>query len=205
MYFEFDDVRRIHQPYTDSFQRMNYWKTPPYNSPAQNWKRGYNSLWASLMVVEPVRHFTSSVTVMSQFYEWPKTRTEYNIFFKEVFRLPDFWKELTKKLVFGCVAGGGDTAIKLAMWQHIYGGTWSPQEYADYNTLKHLFCAMMAITPTAHLTVPFENARRAYYADKTWPVELRRNYTSPTNALVRIPFEEGPYYLFRGGFPLAMN
>ncbi len=56
----------------------------------------------------------------------------------------------------------------------------------------------MAITPTAHLTVPFENARRAYYADKTWPVELRRNYTSPTQALLRIPFEEGPYYLFRG-------
>ena len=59
--------------------------------------------------------------------------------------------------------------------------------------------------PTAGLTVPFENARRAYYADKTWPVELRRNYTSATNALLRIPFEEGPGYLFRGGFPIVMN
>jgi solute carrier family 25 (mitochondrial oxoglutarate transporter), member 11 len=107
--------------------------------------------------------------------------------------------------VFGVVSIGGDTAIKLAMWQHIYGGTWSPQEYADYNSFKHLVCSMMAITPTAHLTIPFENARRAYYADKTWPIELRRNYTSPTNALIRIPFEEGPYYLFRGGFPIAMN
>ena len=53
--------------------------------------------------------------------------------------------------------------------------------------------------------IPFENARRAYYADKTWPMELRRNYRSPINALMRIPFEEGPYYLFRGGFPIAMN
>ena len=63
----------------------------------------------------------------------------------------------------------------------------------------------MAFLPTSPLIVPFENARRAYYADKTWPLELRRNYTSPTQALLRIPFEEGPSYLFRGGFPLAMN
>ena len=63
----------------------------------------------------------------------------------------------------------------------------------------------MAFLPTCWLTVPFENARRAYYADKTWPIELRRNYTSPTQALCRIPFEEGPAYLFKGGFPLCMN
>ena len=205
MYFEFDDVRRIHQPYTDAFQRVNYWAPPPHNSPYQNWVRGKAAMWTSLLFVEPIRHFAANVNVMSQFYEWPRTRSEYNIFFKEVFRLPDFWKELTKKMIFGVVAYSGDTAVKLAMWQHIYGGTWSPQEYADYNSFKHLFCAIMAITPTAHLTVPFENARRAYFADKTWPVELRRNYTSPTNALLRIPFEEGPYYLFRGGFPIAMN
>ncbi len=64
---------------------------------------------------------------------------------------------------------------------------------------------MISFLPTAGLTVPFENARRAYYADKTWPVELRRNYTSATQALLRIPFEEGPGYLFRGGFPIVMN
>jgi hypothetical protein len=64
--------------------------------------------------------------VLNQFYEWPKSRSEYNIFFKEVFRLPDFWSELSKKIVFGLVTASGDTAVKLAMWQHIYGGTWSP-------------------------------------------------------------------------------
>jgi solute carrier family 25 (mitochondrial oxoglutarate transporter), member 11 len=153
---------------------------------------------------------------MNEFYEWPKTRSEYNIFFKEVFRLPDFWPELAKKytkssicsllisyhrLSFGVVVGAGDVGIKLAMWQYIYGGTWSPQEYSDSNSFKHLFCAMAATTPTAFLTVPFENARRAYYGDKTWPLELRKGYTSPVNALVRIPFEEGPYYLFKGGLP----
>ncbi len=69
-----------------------------------------------LFVVEPIRHFHANLTVMKQFYEWPKTRMEYNIFFKEVFRLPDFWSELRKKLTFGLVAAGGDTAVKLALW-----------------------------------------------------------------------------------------
>jgi len=64
---------------------------------------------------------------------------------------------------------------------------------------------MIAVTPFCWTGVPFENARRAYYADKTWPIELRKGYTSPINALLRTPFEEGPYYLFKGSFPLVAN
>lgn len=60
----------------------------------------------------------------------------------------------------------------------------------------------MAFGPTCWTGIPFENARRAYYADRTWPVELRRGYSSPLNALIRIPFEEGPAYLFKNGFPI---
>jgi hypothetical protein len=54
--------------------------------------------------------------VLNQYYEWPKTRSQYNIFMKETLRLPDFWKELSKKMVFGLVAAGGDTAVKLSAW-----------------------------------------------------------------------------------------
>ena len=95
--------------------------------------------------------------------------------------------------------------MKLSAWQFVYGGTWSPQEYADSNTFKHLICSWAAFTPTCFLTVPFENARRAYYADKTWPAELRKGYTSPINALLRIPFEEGALALIKNGFPIALN
>ena len=107
--------------------------------------------------------------------------------------------------MFGLVAGAGDTAIKLSVWQSVFGGTWSPQDFPDSNSYKPFICGVLAFLPTSFLTVPFENARRAYYADKTWPIELRRNYTSATQALMRIPFEEGPSYLFKGAFPLALN
>lgn len=158
-----------------------------------------------ILAVEPLRHLHSNATILSHYYELPKNRFEANIFMKEVFRLPDFWRELGKKIMFGHVAAAGSTAVQLATWQSVYGGTWSPQEYADYNSYKHLYCALFAFAPTCWVTIPFENARRAYYADKTWPVELRRNYTSPTQALFRAPFEEGPTFLFRGGSPLALN
>ena len=68
----------------------------------------------SIFVIEPVRHFAANVEVMKQFYEWPRTKSEFNIFFKEVFRLPDFWSELSTKLVFGAVAAGCSSAVQLA-------------------------------------------------------------------------------------------
>ncbi len=107
--------------------------------------------------------------------------------------------------MFGLITAAGDTAPKLAMWQFIYGGTWSPSDYVDSNSFKHLICASMAALSTCWTGLPFENARRAYYADKSWPLELRKGYTSPTNALLRIPFEEGPIYLFKGGLPLVVS
>ena len=50
-----------------------------------------------LFLVEPLRHYQANAYVLNQFYEWPRTRVEANIFFKEVFRMPDFWSELGKK------------------------------------------------------------------------------------------------------------
>ena len=90
--------RQPHPQYSNySTSIVAYWKPPTYNSPYMNWKRGMYAMTGGIFLVEPVRHFASNVHVMNQFYEWPKTRSEYNIFFKEVFRLPDFWSELSKK------------------------------------------------------------------------------------------------------------
>lgn len=64
----------------------------------------------------PFLHIQQSAKALNYFYEWPKTRQEANIFAKEVFRVPAFWKEMYKKITFGLVAAGGDTAIKLGFW-----------------------------------------------------------------------------------------
>lgn len=56
---------------------------------------------------------------------------------------------------------------------------------------------------TSGLSVPFENARAAYYADRTYPTDLRKGYKSIFDALRRIPSEEGANYLIKGA-PLIM-
>merc|ERR1711959_398930 len=101
MYFEFDDVRRIHQPYTDSYLRIPMWKAPTYNSPYQNWKRGMYCMSTAIFLTTPFQHIKGTAEIMNKFYEWPKTRQEYNIFFKEVFRVPNFWSDFLKKTTWG--------------------------------------------------------------------------------------------------------
>jgi hypothetical protein len=65
MYFEFDDVRRIHQPYTDPFTRMPNWKAPAYNSPGQNWKRGMYAASTGVFLMEPINHYRNHVKILS--------------------------------------------------------------------------------------------------------------------------------------------
>lgn len=202
-YFEFEDVKRYHQPYEDPMIRGPAWKPAYDNSLWINIRRTLFPAATAAFLYEPLRHYINGVRVLNGYYEWPKTRTEANIFFREVFRLPNFWKDCVKKMAFGLVHYTGDVGVKMTSWRYVYGGTSSPVEYADWNAFKILVCAQIAFIPTCWTAVPFEMAARAYYADKTWPVELRRGYTSPLNALLRIPLEEGPSYLFRGGLPIC--
>ena len=109
--------------------------------------------------MEPFNHIYNHVQIMNGFYKWPNCRSEYNIFFKEVFRMPNFWPEMAKKLMFGALTAAGDSGLKMAAWQLSYGGTWSPADFVDSNSFKHLLCAMTAAIPTCWTGVPFENAR----------------------------------------------
>lgn len=204
-YFEFDDVKRWHQPYQDPILKGPVWKPAYDNSLWINIRRALYPAAAVALVYEPIKHYINNVKILNGYYEWPKTRSETNIFFREVFRMPNFWSDMAKKMSFAFVHYGGDIGVKMMMWRYIYGGTSSPVEFADWNAFKVLVAAQISFIPTCWTAVPFEMASRAYYADKTWPVELRRGYSSPLNALLRIPFEEGPTYLFKGGSPIAMR
>lgn len=65
------------------------------------------------------------------------------------------------------------------------------------------FAAAAALS--APLAVAVDMASRAYYSDKTFPKELQKGYKSFLDAFKRIPFEEGPYYLFKRTFPLFIK
>ncbi len=115
-YFEFEDVKRLHQPYQDSMLKSPTWKAPFYNSPYMNMKRALYATTGALLIHEPIHHFVQHCRLLNSFYEWPKNRAEANIFFREVFRMEGYWKELGKKMAFGFVQHGADTGMKLASW-----------------------------------------------------------------------------------------
>lgn len=63
----------------------------------------------------------------------------------------------------------------------------------------------MATILSSPIGVAIDMASRAYYSDRTFPRELQKGYKSFFDALRRIPFEEGPHYLFRNSFPLFIK
>jgi solute carrier family 25 oxoglutarate transporter 11 len=92
-----------------------------------------------------------------------------------------------------------DFGLRIASFKKFYGGTWSPVSISDFNIIKNIFHSWACAIPVCWVGIPFETARKAYYADLTWPAELRKGFRSPLHALAKIPFTEGPLYLFKGG------
>jgi solute carrier family 25 oxoglutarate transporter 11 len=102
-------------------------------------------------------------------------------------------------MIFGSLQATMDYGMRFASFQYWWGGTYSPREFADFNTIKYLLFAHWSAFIICWTGIPFEVARKAYFADQTWPTELRKGYRSPLHALMKIPFVEGPLYLFKGG------
>lgn len=105
---------------------MPLWHPPAYQTTQHKYLNGVSASLLGLLATEPLHHYTMNAKMLGNFYEWPQTRAEYNIFFRQTFRMADFWPELFKKMSFGLVTAMGDTGIKLAVWQHVYGGIWHP-------------------------------------------------------------------------------
>ena len=103
------------------------------------------------------------------------------------------------RVVFGSIQWTMDFGMRFASLKKFYGGSWSPVCFHDFNVFKNIFFAWASAIPVCWIGIPFETARRAYYADLTWPAELRKGFRSPLHALCKIPFTEGPLYLFKGG------
>jgi hypothetical protein len=105
----------------------------------------------------------------------------------------------------GVATGALSIGSQLAVFRHFNSG-WSANfggfEYSFYRKLVTIFLSAAVSSPTGVL---LDMTTRAYYADKTFPKELQKGYKSWFDAFKRIPFEEGPYYLFKGTFPLFVK
>lgn len=206
-YHTLQEIKRDRLPYKNSF---DYWHRPHWcpevsNSPLLNLKKVLPCTLVAACIVEPINHIASSFKVLNMVYELPKNSTQCSIYAREVLRTPFFFSELRKKLLFGAVQHTLDTGFKIACLHYTFGSTVSPKSFADFNSLKYLVMCLAASFMSGWTNYPLAVARKAYYADQSWPEELRKGYRSPLHALIKIPFTEGPLFLFRGGLPVYLG
>lgn len=149
-----------------------------------------------------ISHFIQNSTLLSKYYEPPTSLSQARTWFNSVTNLESFNKGLKDVRHLALYGAFFDMGLKLAVlrqfnsgWQNNFGGF----EYNYYRKIPTFFATFLVTSPFGVLG---DMALRAYKADGTFPAELRKGYTSYFNALRRIPFEEGPYYLFRNTFPL---
>jgi len=107
------------------------------------------------------------------------------------------------RMQYAAMIGLFDVGPRLALWRWMTAGLWKSWITWDIEFWRRIVPTVLVSASTCWLSVPFETARAAYYADRTYPKELQKGYTSIANALYRIPKEEGPHYLFKAAVPIC--
>lgn len=199
-YYQLNDIKRDRLPYATT----NYWQRPIwapeiYNTPYLNLRKTAVIAALSGAVVESLAHCRNYFYLFNYVYEYPKNTMQWSIYIREALKTPGFFGELRKKIVYGSVQHSLDAGFKIAMFHYIWGGTWAPKSFCDYNSIKIFFLSFLTGFLSGWTHYPLEVARKAYDADLTWPEEYRKGFRSPLHALLKIPFTDGPLYLFRGG------
>ena len=142
---------------------------------------------------------------MLKHYETPIGTKQWMTFIRETRKLESFSAGLKSRYQQGAAIGALSIAPQVALYRAFNGGfgtVWGAVDYPAYRKFPTTLLAMGLASP---LSVMMEMVTRAFYSDRTFPRELQKGYKSWLDAFKRIPFEEGPYYLFKGTLPLYLK
>ena len=156
----------------------------------------------SAFINESVVALVSNARLLHKYYETPENLKQAGIFLRETMKMPSFKRAMLNRGQYSLAIGSTDIAARIYTFRYLNNGWQKPFGAFEFQFLRKLPGTILGALVSAPVGVPFELARLAFYADKTFPKELQRGYTSYFNALLRIPFEEGPYYLMRNSFPI---
>lgn len=204
MFFEIDDIKRRHSVYFTTYNTHGTIDTYE-NNMSWNYQRGVMASVPALMLNEYAQLFKSNYKLLRKTYEPPKNLTQLKIFFKEVRNMDNFRLGLKNRLQYGALIGFADVGLRLAIWKWLTGGIYRSWAGADFEFWRKILPTVFVSALTSWFSIPFEVSRAAYYADRTYPKELQKGYTSILNTLRRIPQEEGIFYLFKGSLPIMLK
>lgn len=152
-----------------------------------------------------ITNFIANSKLLAKYYEPPISFQQSHAWFNAVTNLQSFNKAMKDSRQLALFGAFFDIGLKLAVYRQFNSGWQANFGGFDYNAYRKIPTTLAAFIVTSPFAVAGDMALRAYHADKTFPSELQKGYTSYFNALRRIPFEEGPYYLFKNTFPLFMK
>ena len=204
MFFELDDIKRRHSNYYDIYN-VGGWVTAPDSTFSWNYVRGAMIGVTAALLNEFTVSFTEGWRLLLRNYEPPSNFKQVGIFFRETFKLENFRLAMKNRSQYAMTIGATDLAARIALFRYINSGWQRPFAGFEYAFHRKIPGTIIISLLTAPISIPFEMTRMAFYADKTFPEELQKGYKSFFNALRRIPFEEGPYYLLKNTSPFFMR
>jgi solute carrier family 25 oxoglutarate transporter 11 len=201
MFFEIDDVKRRHSVYFDSSNVWGWIDTPDSNF-GYNYLRGVGAALPAFAIGETWKLWRENWKLLRTKYEPPANLKQFSIYCSQIMKMNNFKKGIYNRLQHATLISFFDYGLRWGVYRWCTEGIYRPYAQVDHQFWRRIIPTLFASAVTSVLSVPFEVARACYYGDRTYPKELRKNYTSPLNALLRIPREEGPWYLFRNSFPI---
>lgn len=104
------------------------------------------------------------------------------------------------RVSYAIMAGSLDIGTRFAVFRYLTSGIY--QSYGSVNTeaWRRIAPTVAASALTSWIMGPLEIARAAYHGDRSFPVELRKGYTSPHQALFKMATTQ-PYALFKNSLP----
>ena len=104
-------------------------------------------------------------------------------------------------MIHALLTGPMDLGLRIFMFRKWVGGLYQPIGSVNSELWRRVLPAIAASLATCWVVAPFEIAKKAVLADQKFPEHLQRKYTSTLNALLRLPFHEGPAFLFKNSLP----
>lgn len=200
MFFEIENVKRRHATYYDNYN-IHGWVDTPDSSVTYNYLRSATSGVIGATISEMIYLFRMNYDVLRQTYEPPSKLSHFSTYFKEVRNMNNFKFGIKNRMQYAFLFGGVDVASRLTVWRYLNEGLPNTVGSVNAEFWRKFLPGFLGAVLTSWVHAPIEAAKNAYYGDRTFPKELRKNYTSIFNTLLRIPREEGLYYLFKGSLP----
>ncbi len=86
--------------------------------------------------------------------------------------MENFKRMLKSRSQYALAIGSTDIAARIAIFRYLNNGWQKPFGSFEFLFMRKIPTTMLAAILTAPISIPFELARMAYYADKTFPKDL---------------------------------